>query len=128
MIGVYSALAGPYLAALGVITMLVFLPMVAWPVQWARVLGWTVPDQTDLVVYYGRCLGCVALVLGGGALCAAAQPALRPFYFGVALANFVLMVVVHGYGAWRRIQPASETREIAMWAALACATLLFWPR
>jgi hypothetical protein len=37
------------------------------------------------------------------------------------------MVAVHVYGAWRKIQPMTETIEIAFYALLLLLTLLFQP-
>ena len=37
------------------------------------------------------------------------------------------MIAVHVYGAWRRIQPITETIEIGFYAMLFVLTLLFHP-
>ena len=37
------------------------------------------------------------------------------------------MIVVHVWGALLRIQPISETLEIAMYSGLALLTVLFYP-
>jgi len=39
----------------------------------------------------------------------------------------ISMIAVHVYGAWRRIQPITETIEIAFYALLLLLTLLFQP-
>jgi predicted transporter len=90
-------------------------------------LGWRIPSHTDLAVYFGRCLGAIALVLN----VAAARAGLA----GVAVAEImaiifliaVLMVFVHAWGAIRKIQPIMETIEIGFWALIALAALAFWP-
>jgi hypothetical protein len=82
------------------------------------------PGAHPSAIYFGRCLA-------GLASCwafrvpAASTPALRPLLrhddrFGV-------MVAVHAWGAIRRIQPLSETIEIAFWGALLVLALLFHP-
>ena len=47
--------------------------------------------------------------------------------FEILLAVAVMMIVVHIYGALRRIQPLSETLEIGFYVGLLVLTLLFWP-
>ena len=85
------------------------------------------PGETDLAIYFGRCLGAVILVLAAFALVAAGEPTVQPFFFGIAIANFTLMVGVHAWGAIRGIQPWTETAEIAIWVGLVVVTLLCFP-
>ncbi|MNF03639.1 hypothetical protein D3C80_2030000 [compost metagenome] len=47
--------------------------------------------------------------------------------FELLAATALMMIVVHVYGALRRIQPLSETLEIGFYAGLLLLTLLFWP-
>jgi hypothetical protein len=49
------------------------------------------------------------------------------FTFQVLLALSVLMVVVHVYGAIKRIQPITETIEIALWVLFFILQLVFLP-
>ena len=129
MMGVLNAHAAMYLNGLALLMLVGFgLPMGLWPLRWARTLGWRLPsDDTDLAVYFGRCLGCVVAAIAGCSLYVARTPDVQPFWFAFLLANSVLMIGVHAYGAVRRIQPLSETIEILFWAGLALLTLLFWP-
>jgi hypothetical protein len=101
--------------------------MLFWPLRWAAVLGWRIPEHTHLAIYFGRCLGAVICVLGGFAFRVAAEPALQPFFFDLLLGSFALMVAVHVYGALKRIQPISETYEIGYWLLLFVLALMFYP-
>jgi len=128
MIGVWGQHAGLSLEVLAVGTLGLFgLPMLFWPLRWAAVLGWRIPEHTHLATYFGRCLGAVICVLGAFAFRVAAEPALQPFFFDLLLGNFVLMVAVHVYGAVKRIQPRSETYEIGYWLLLLVLALMFYP-
>jgi len=128
MIGIWGAHAATFLRVLATGTVLLFsLPMFFWPLRWAAALGWRIPDHTHLAIYFGRCLAGVALVLSAAAFRAASSPELQPFYFDLLLGAVGVMVVVHAWGAVRRIQPLSETIEIAFWLALFVLTLLFHP-
>lgn len=64
MAGSYGAHAATYLLVLvGVTTILFALPLFLTPVRWGRVMRFGVPADTDLAVYFGRCLGAVILVV-----------------------------------------------------------------
>jgi hypothetical protein len=128
MIGALGAHASTFLLVVAVGTVALFGgPMVIAPMRWARVLGWTIPTHTDLAVYFGRCLGAVIVVLGGAALWASAHVAQQPFFFAMLAGCAAAMVLVHVWGALRRIQPPAETWEIGYWLALLALTLAFWP-
>jgi hypothetical protein len=128
MMGIWGNHSSEFLFVVGVSTLLIFgIPMAIWPIQWAKTLRWVIPIQTDLAVYYGRCLGCVAFVIGVFGLVASGEPTVQPFYFQFLLSCWVLMVGVHIYGALKRIQPITETYEIGFWLSLAILTLMFWP-
>ena len=128
MIGIWSAHAGTFLVILAIATLLLLgVPMFFWPLRWATALGWRIPDHTHLAIYFGRCLGGVVLVLGAFAFRAASTPSLQPFFFDILLDASGIIAVVHAWGAIRRIQPLSETIEIAFWLALFGLGLLFHP-
>jgi hypothetical protein len=129
MIGILKAYCGIYLKLIATGTLIFFgLPMLLWPLKWAKVLGWRIPEHTDLAVYFGRCLGSVITVIGFLAFQAAEDPQIQPFYFNLIMANFVMMIFVHLYGAIKKIQPLSETLEIGYWLLLAIITLFFYPK
>jgi len=35
-------------------------PILLAPLRWAKVMQWSLPEDTDLTVYFGRCLGAFA--------------------------------------------------------------------
>lgn len=128
MLGIWGSYSSQFLFVIGTSTLVIFgVPMAIWPIQWAKTLRWEIPAQIDLAVYYGRCLGCVAFVIGSFGVVAAMNPAVQTFYFQFLLACWVLMVVVHIYGAVKKIQPITETYEIGFWFGLVLLTLSFWP-
>ena len=127
MIGMWSVHSASFLYFAGIGIIIALAPMALWPLQWARLIGWSIPADNHLAVYYGRCLACVACAVGAFAVVAADRPVLVAFYFPVLLTSWMLMVAVHAYGAVRKIQPIGETYEIALWAGLVVLTLLFWP-
>jgi hypothetical protein len=58
MIGVWGNHAQTYLLVVfAAITLVFALPLSVAPSAWARVLLWKIPDDTDLVVYFGRGAG-----------------------------------------------------------------------
>ena len=64
MLGLWSANAADFLLILTLATTLVFaLPIFLVPLTWARLMAWQIPQQTDLAVYFGRCLGAFILIL-----------------------------------------------------------------
>ena len=64
MLGLWNAHAQTYLLVVVATTTPAFaLPIFLVPLRWARVLGWRVPEHTDLAVYFGRCLGAFVLII-----------------------------------------------------------------
>jgi len=54
MLGLWSAHAQTFLLMVMAVTTVVFaLPIFLVPLRWARVLGWHIPEHTDLAVYSG---------------------------------------------------------------------------
>ncbi|WP_332821619.1 hypothetical protein [Pseudomonas sp.] len=128
MLSIWSDSAADYLLVLTVVTTLVFaLPIFLVPLTWARLMGWQIPTQTDLAVYFGRCLGVFILILEAMMLRAALTGEAIHTVFELLAATALMMIVVHVYGALRRIQPLSETLEIGFYAGLLLLTLMFWP-
>ncbi|WP_428312754.1 hypothetical protein [Hydrocarboniphaga sp.] len=128
MIGLYSSHATTYLLILMVSTTLAFaLPIFLKPLVWARLMQWKIPQDTDLAVYFGRCLGAFILIIELVALRAALTGADLRLAFDLMFCVYGFMTVVHVYGALRRIQPITETLEIGFWILLAVLNLLFYP-
>lgn len=128
MLGLWSANAADFLLILTLATTLVFaLPIFLVPLTWARLMAWQIPQQTDLTVYFGRCLGAFILILEGLMLRAALTGEAMHTAFELLAATATMMIVVHVYGALKRIQPLSETLEIGFYVLLLLLTLMFWP-
>ena len=128
MIGMWSAYAQTYLLVTMVVTTALFaLPIFLMPLRWARMLGWQIPEHTDLVVYFGRCLGAFVLIIEALMLRAALTGEGLLFTYQVVTAVAAMMVIVHAWGALQRIQPLLETLEIGMYGGLGLLNLLFWP-
>jgi len=117
-----------FLIALGALMLAAFaLPMVLAPLRWAGWLRWRLPQETDLAVYFGRCLGAVAGLVALASLAVAQRPELQPAWFDFLLANGIAMILVHSWGAIRRIQPMTETVEILFWALVSALVWTFRP-
>ena len=128
MIGTWSGHAQSFLLVATVLSALgLSLPIFLMPLAWARRFGWTIPEHTDLAVYFGRSLGALAVTINLLTLRAALTGEALVPAFEVTLVVSLLMVVVHVYGAVRRVQPVSETIEIGFWAAIALLALACWP-
>jgi hypothetical protein len=78
-------------------------------------------------LYFGRCLGAVAVGLSAGALGAARRPSEHRSLFTVLELASWLLSAVHVRGLLERRQPPIEHAEIAGWAAVAVAARRFRP-
>jgi hypothetical protein len=129
MLGVWGEYADAYLWVVAVGSLFFFgLPICFFPLRWASWLRWQIPEHVHLSIYLGRCLGAVICVMAIFALQATrSDPAILHFYFNFMLVNVAAMIIVHIYGALKKIQPLSETIEIAYWILLFLMTLCFHP-
>jgi len=127
MIGIWSTHSAQFLYVAATLTLAFAMPMLVHPLAWARALRWSLPAQTDLTVYFGRCLGAVVSVVAAFGFLAARTPAVQPFYFALVLAMVALNIGVHLWGAFRKIQSMTETVEIGAWVLLLLAGLAFFP-
>ena len=128
MIGLWNTHAQGYLLVLMAVTTVTFaLPLFIAPLAWARLFHWRLPGETDLAVYFGRCLGAFVLIVDAVMLRAGATGEGLGFTFQVLLAVATLMIVVHVWGALQRIQPITETLEVCMYAGIFILTILFYP-
>jgi hypothetical protein len=129
MIGLYAEHSGSFLRVVALLTLVAFaIPISLAPLRWAKALRWEVDAKPDLALYFGRCLGAVALVLVWAAWHAASSPALQPFYFDMLIGSAGLLTLVHVAGALQRVQPWTETAEIPFWGGLVVLALLFYPQ
>ena len=127
MIGLWNTHAQGYLLVLMAVTTVTFaLPLFVAPLAWARLFHWRLPGETDLAVYFGRCLGAFVLIVDALMLRAGATGEGLGFTFQVLLAVATLMIIVHVWGALQRIQPITETLEVCMYAGIFILTILFY--
>lgn len=129
MLGIWSDYAQTYLLVLTVVTFFAFSLLLFFkPLLWGKMLGWKIPQETDLAIYFARCLGAFALVTNAMFL----QAALYGSGVSIMLEFFtlfcVLMVVVHIWGAVEGTQPFIETLETGFWGLLLVLNLLFMPQ
>ena len=128
MIGAWSEYAIAYMYVIAIGTFLLFgLPMVIWPLRWAKIFQWRIPVETHLTIYFGRCLGGVICVLAAFAIVSTGNIVILSFFYKLILCNFLAMILIHVYGAIKKIQPLPETLEIIYWCVLFVITLLFYP-
>ena len=128
MVGIWSQHSGEFLRVTALLTLVAFaIPITFAPFAWAKALKWNADPANDLALYFGRCLGVVALVLVWAAWQAAGNPLAQPLFFGILIGNFTLLALVHVVGAVQKRQPWTETAEIPFWGGLAILALLFYP-
>ncbi len=128
MQGMYVQYASTYLWILGSVTTLAFaIPLFVTPMFWARMLLWKLPEEKDLAVYFGRCLGAFVLIVEYFIFKAAYTGEGASFTFEMLTLVFSFMLAVHIYGALRRIQPITETLEIGLWLLLLTINYLCYP-
>ena len=128
MLGAYSDYTNLYLWTLFIGTTIAFsIPIFFTPMLWGRLLLWNIPQDTDLAVYFGRCLGSFALIIELMVLRALLTGKGLYFVCDFLILLFVMMVIVHVYGAIKKIQPITETIEIGFWALLVVIGILCYP-
>lgn len=109
------------------VALLVALPLLVTPLGWARVLGWRLPEETDLAIYWARCLGGVLLAMIAVTLRAAPHAEAHATLFHMIALVGAIMAAVHVVGALEGRQPWFETVEIAIYAGLAAAAWALTP-
>ena len=128
MLGQYAQYSHQYITLLMMGTTLFFaLPIFIAPIQWARLMQWKIPEDQHLAIYFGRCLGAFILVVEAAMLRSSTTGTSFSYSFDILFIVFTLMLVVHVYGALRRIQPITETIEIGFWLILLVCNTLFYP-
>jgi len=128
MIGVWSEYHHQYLIIWAILTSVIFcIPLFCVPIQWAKVLKWNIPDDTDLAVYFGRCLGGLGLAICTVAVHAGLTRGNSITLFHIMFGVFILLTVAHIWGAIKRIQPITETLEIPFWFGLVLLNAAFYP-
>jgi hypothetical protein len=75
VISVRFPLASVFLLVAGIVFAIAYaLPLLFFPLEWARVFRWRLPEDTALTVYFGRCLGAVAVGIVTVCLMAVPEP------------------------------------------------------
>jgi hypothetical protein len=114
-------------AASGLAALAFGVPLFVDPYRWARAFTWRAEQETDEGLYFGRCLGGMAIGAAIQAGQAVRSPRRHASFFTFAEAAGWLLAAVHVRGAVERRQPAVETAEIAGWLAMAVAARRFRP-
>ena len=128
MIGIWAEHAQAFLLVFGIVAGLTFsLPIFFAPIAWAKAFRWSIPDDTDLAVYFGRCLGAFILIINVFVLRAALTGDGLTQIFLLLVPILAVMTVVHIWGAIQRIQPITETIEIGFYFAMLVLALAFFP-
>jgi hypothetical protein len=103
------------------------LPLLVSPIAWGRMLGWTIPAQTDLASYFGRSLGGVALSIAIMGYLAAHDPWQYRFIFDLVILIGIFLIGVHTYGYIKKTQPAIENVEIILYALVSFLAWYLYP-
>ena len=104
------------------------LPLLLKPYAWAKAFGWKEEPETDVGLYFGRCLGALATAGCVQAARAAKDPEANRSHFGFFEVAAWLLAAVHLRGLLERRQPPIEHAEIAGYSAFAVAARRFRPR
>lgn len=104
------------------------LPLLLDPYRWARAFGWPREPETDLGLYFGRCLGALATAICVQAARASRDPKRHRSYFEFVEIGGWLLAAVHLRGLLERRQPPIEHVEIVGYSALAVAARRVMPR
>ncbi len=94
------------------------LPLLFMPLRWARWFRWPMPEgNTALTVYFGRCLGGLALAAIITVARAVPDPRAHLLLFDLTYVVCGIMTAIHIWGALERTQPWTEDAEILMYGA-----------
>ena len=104
------------------------LPLLLDPYRWSRAFGWKPEPQTDVGLYFGRCLGAAATGACVQAVQAARDPGAHRSWFGFIEVAGWLLSAVHLRGMLERRQPPIEHVEIAGYALAAIGARKFRPK
>jgi hypothetical protein len=103
------------------------LPLLLDPYRWARAFGWPREPETNVGLYFGRCLGAVATATCVQAARAAREPERHRSFFEFLEIGGWLVAAVHLRGLLEHRQPPVEHVEIIGYAALATAARRVMP-
>jgi hypothetical protein len=97
------------------------VPLFLDPYGWSRAFGWRSEPETDVGLYFGRCLGALALAAAAQGGRAALNPERHRSYYPFAEAAGWLLAAAHARGLLERRQPPIEHVEIVAWLGMAIA-------
>jgi hypothetical protein len=103
------------------------LPLLLDPYRWARAFGWRREPETDVGLYFGRCLGALATASCIQAARAARAPERHRSWFEFVQFAGWLLAAVHVRGLLERRQPPIEHAEIIGYSAVAAAARRYTP-
>jgi hypothetical protein len=103
------------------------LPLLLDPYRWARAFGWRAEPETDVGLYFGRCLGALATATCFQAARASRDPAAHRGHFELLESAGWLLAAVHVRGLLERRQPPIEHAEIIGYSAFALAARRYSP-
>ena len=103
------------------------IPLLLDPYRWARAFGWASEPETDVGLYFGRCLGALATASCVQAARAAREPERHRSYFQFVEVAGWLLAAVHLRGMLEGKQPPIEHAEIVPYAAFALAARRYMP-
>jgi hypothetical protein len=108
-------------------TSLFALPIFVAPISWAKWFLWRILEDTDLAIYFARCLGGFILILELALLRAVLTGEGIIFAYQFLLCAAFFMFLTHLVGLLQRIQPWTENVEVIGYAALFALTWMFYP-
>jgi hypothetical protein len=103
------------------------IPLFLDPYRWGRAFGWPREPETDIGLYFGRCLGGLALAASIQGALAARDPKRHPGYFRFSEAAGWFLAAAHVRGLLEKRQPPIEHAEILGWSALAIGARRYAP-
>jgi len=103
------------------------LPLLIDPYRWSRAFGWKPEPETDVGLYFGRCLGALATAACLQAARASGDPARHRGFFEFTESAGWLLSLVHLRGLIEGRQPPIEHAEILGYAAFAVASRRYSP-
>ena len=128
MIDQAAPMASGFLWLLSLLFLVCFaVPLLFAPLAWARVFRWKVESADHLTLYFGRCLGAVALAIVVCCARSAPRASAFPVVFDLIILAGGLLAGVHIWGALRRQQPWTETVEIVLYLGAAAAAWVLRP-
>jgi len=103
------------------------VPLFVDPYRWSRWFGWKEEPETDVGLYFGRCLGAIATAARIQAARASTDPARDRAFFEFVESVGWLLAIVHLRGWIEQRQPPIEHAETFGYSAFALAARRFAP-